>query len=95
MSEEKNYPSQDRVYRHYKGGLYEVISLAQNSSPQKTHGVATDQEQIMVVYKSKELGTIYTRPLSEWNEKVIIEDELETLFAGKTVMKTVPRFQVI
>jgi hypothetical protein len=38
-------------YRHYKGGLYEVIGLATES----------DTEEDMVVYKSLETGRLFVR----------------------------------
>lgn len=54
------YPNIGRRYKHYKGGLYDVISLA-------TH---TETEEIMVVYKSVHFGSIYVRPLSMWFEVI-------------------------
>lgn len=49
-----------KIYRHYKGGLYEVLHLA-------TH---TDDDSIMVIYRSVHFGTYYARPLSDWNTPV-------------------------
>jgi hypothetical protein len=39
------------IYKHYKGGLYEVIGLATES----------DTEAEVVVYKSVETGRLFTR----------------------------------
>lgn len=49
------------IYRHFKGGMYEVLCIAKNSE--------TLEE--MVVYKSLENASIWVRPLSMWNETVI------------------------
>lgn len=46
------------VYGHYKGGVYEVITMA-------TH---TETQEQMVVYRSLVFGTIYVRPYSVWRE---------------------------
>ena len=47
-------------YRHFKGGEYEVI------------GVANDSETLekKVVYRA---GELWVRPLSMWNEEVLFE----------------------
>ena len=58
-----NYPLLNRTYRHYKGGLYRVMSMA-------TH---TETEEAMVFYSSNLFGSNYVRPLSSWNEPVIID----------------------
>ena len=54
------YPELNVPYRHYKGGLYEVITLAK----------CKERNITVVVYKSLLFGTVYTRPLSEWFDKV-------------------------
>lgn len=58
------YPEIGKVYKHYKGGEYEVITMAKH----------TETGEDMVVYKSLIFGTVYTRPLSIWNEGVIDGD---------------------
>ena len=55
----KNLPLPNEFYRHYKGGTYQVISLANH----------TETDEIMVVYKSINFGTIYVRPLTSWISK--------------------------
>lgn len=55
-----NYPIPGNTYRHYKGGLYEVITLS-------TH---TETNEPLVIYKSLLFGSVYARPLDSWNEKV-------------------------
>lgn len=52
------YPLPNQIYKHYKGGTYKVISLA-------TH---TEQNQILVIYKSLNFGSVYARPLEQWNQ---------------------------
>lgn len=54
------YPEIGGIYNHYKGGLYEVITLC-------TH---TETNEILVIYKSLLFGSIYARPLESWNSKV-------------------------
>lgn len=53
------YPIIGATYQHYKGGLYEVMTLA------KDHN-----DQTVVVYKSKLFQSIHTRPLEQWEELV-------------------------
>lgn len=55
-------PLINRIYKHYKGELYKVITCAFNESNQ----------QKLVIYQSINYGTIWCRPLSEWTEEVII-----------------------
>lgn len=54
-----SYPLPNQIYKHYKGGTYQVISMA-------TH---TEQNQILVIYKSLKFGSIYARPIDSWLEK--------------------------
>jgi hypothetical protein len=56
----REYPKMGAQYYHYKGGLYEVLSLA-------TH---TETGETMVVYRSINFGTVFVRPLSVWNSPV-------------------------
>ncbi len=51
------------TYRHYKGGIYEVLATATHSETLET----------MVVYQSKKDGGIWVRPLAMWND--IIEKD--------------------
>ncbi|MBR2460871.1 MAG: DUF1653 domain-containing protein [Clostridia bacterium] len=47
-------------YRHFKGGLYEVLFTARHS----------ETEEILVIYRSVERGDCWARPISMWNETV-------------------------
>lgn len=50
------YPIPGERYKHYKGGTYEIISLA-------TH---TETNEKVVVYKSLNFGSVYVRPFEVW-----------------------------
>lgn len=58
------YPEVGRVYNHYKGGKYEVISLATHS----------ETKEVLVVYKSLHFGSVYARPLELWFDEVMTDD---------------------
>lgn len=62
------YPTIGAKYLHYKGGLYEVITLA-------TH---TETQESMVVYRSLLFGSVHVRPLSMWFDTVRTEKGSET-----------------
>ena len=49
------------IYRHYKGGIYQVVDIARHS----------ETLEKLVIYKSVENGEYWARPLSMWNETVI------------------------
>ena len=63
-AEFKNYPMPGSTYYHYKGGRYEVLTLAKHSE--------TDED--MVVYRSIHFGSFHVRPLSMWFEHVVNSD---------------------
>lgn len=56
---EYQYPKPGGIYRHYKGGLYEVLFLSKH----------TETNEILVNYKSLHFGSFYSRPLDSWNKK--------------------------
>lgn len=62
MNHLDTYPQVGRLYDHYKGGRYEVITLA-------TH---TETSEVLVICKSVHFGTVYARPLSVWNGTVTV-----------------------
>jgi len=47
------------IYRHYKGGLYDVLDIV----------IHTETSEEMVLYEDVK-GKRYVRPLSMWNEEV-------------------------
>jgi len=49
-----------KIYKHYKGNIYEVIAIAKHSETLEN----------MVVYKSISTGDIWVRPAVMWNEVV-------------------------
>ncbi len=62
------------LYRHYKGGIYEVIATALHSE--------TLEET--VVYRSPETGMYWVRPASMWNETVTHNGDTVTRFTKLT-----------
>jgi len=58
------YPLPGEIYQHYKGGTYEIISMA-------TH---TETNEKLVVYKSINFGSVYVRPYDIFSDSVIIND---------------------
>ena len=54
------------VYRHFKGGRYEVIAIARHS----------ETGENMVVYKALYGdGGVWVRPEKMWNEEVVYQGE--------------------
>lgn len=64
MEGRKEYPLLNRLYQHYKGGVYEVMHIATDA----------DTKKDVVVYKSQHRGTIYIRPLEDWFDIIEVED---------------------
>lgn len=62
-----NYPEPNRIYRHYKGGLYRVLFLSKH----------TETGEVLVNYQSIHFGSYYSRPLDLWNE--LVSDETSVL----------------
>jgi hypothetical protein len=61
------------IYRHYKGGAYRVLGLAENA------GNKSDGETI-VYYKSIRYGSYYTRPYDEFVGNEYLNGELVKRF---------------
>ena len=49
-----------KIYKHYKGNLYKIITLANHS----------ETLEDMIVYKSVDTGKVWVRPAKMWNETV-------------------------
>ena len=64
----KKYPELNRVYKHYKGGTYEVLTLAKH----------TETGEDLVIYFSREFGSVYARPLSQWFERITTSKDTES-----------------
>jgi hypothetical protein len=58
MKKRTLYPMPGERWQHYKGGIYEIITLANHSETQEA----------MVIYKSIPFGSVYARPLTMWQE---------------------------
>ncbi len=54
------YPMPGRLYKHYKGGIYECLFMTTHS----------ETNEPLVIYKSVLFGSNYARPLSMWFEDV-------------------------
>lgn len=54
------YPEIGKIYRHYKGGKYKVLTLCKHSETDET----------LVIYKSIHFGSIHARPLSMWFDDI-------------------------
>lgn len=59
------YPVIGATYKHYQGGTYTVMTLA----------TEVDSKKPVVVYRSIEFGTVWTRYLDDWNSKVHVEQD--------------------
>ena len=49
------------LYRHYKGGLYRVVSIAKHSET---------LEELVVYVNETDPTLVWARPISMWNERV-------------------------
>ena len=58
-------------YRHFKGGMYEVIGIAKHSET---------LEELVVYRALYGEGDIWVRPLSMWNETVCHEGKIVQRF---------------
>jgi len=56
----KQYPLPGDKFKHYKGGVYKVITMS-------TH---TETDEKLVIYKSLNFGSIYARPWEIFSDKV-------------------------
>jgi len=59
------YPVINGKYKHYKGGMYQFITMAKHS----------ENNELLVIYKSLHFGSIHARPLDSWNSWVLSDDE--------------------
>jgi hypothetical protein len=60
------------IYRHYKGNLYEVLSIARHS----------ETEEWMIVYRTlyEETSTVWVRPYEMFTESVELKDKMVKRF---------------
>ncbi|MEK9157337.1 MAG: DUF1653 domain-containing protein [Patescibacteria group bacterium] len=65
------------IYRHYKGGLYRVLSEA----------LHTDDESEMIIYESLQDGRRWARPKAEFFGNVDTSDGMVSRFTLKTSYK--------
>lgn len=61
----KKLPEIGKIYQHYKGGKYQVLTLAEH----------TESKEDLVIYRSLHYGSTHARPLSNWNDVIEVEGE--------------------
>jgi hypothetical protein len=54
------YPVQGQVWKHHKGGHYEIIAMCNH----------TDTNEVLVIYRSLSFGGLHARPYSEWHDEI-------------------------
>jgi hypothetical protein len=52
----KRYPEMDRLFDHYKGGIYKTLFMVKHS----------ETNEDLVLYKSLQYRSLHARPLSSW-----------------------------
>lgn len=57
-------------YKHYKGNFYKVIGVAKH----------TETSEDLVIYRSLKDEIIWARPLSMWNDEVIVDNVKQRRF---------------
>ncbi len=55
------YPEINCIYKHYKGGHYRVLTLADH----------TETGELLVITQSVEFGTVRARPLTVWHSPIV------------------------
>lgn len=55
----------NKIYQHYKGNFYEVLEI----------GLHSETLEEIVIYRSLKDGKIWVRPISMWDEEVIVNGE--------------------
>lgn len=66
-----NYPDPNSLWRHYKGGLYEIMYLSKH----------TETDEILVNMKSLHFGSYHSRPLSNFFETVEVDGDVVERFS--------------
>lgn len=73
-AEFKIYPEVGKTYNHYKGGKYEVLTMAKHS----------ETGDDLVIYRSLHFGSTHARPLSMWFETVEDSEKRKVTRFSKT-----------
>ena len=53
------------IYKHYKGGVYELVDVARHS----------ETLEKLVIYRNVTTGEYWARPIHMWDEKVNVNGE--------------------
>lgn len=67
-SQIKEYPEIGKIYKHYKGGKYKVLTLAKHS----------ETDEILVIYQSLHFGSVHARPLEMWFDIITLNKDNES-----------------
>jgi hypothetical protein len=78
MSAAIKYPVIGAQYNHYKGGQYQVLSMAEH----------TETKEKLVIYKSIQFGSLHARPLDSWNGRVKVGKTMVPRFTIVTKSNT-------
>lgn len=73
------------LYRHFKGGMYQLLYLAQNS----------EDSQLLVIYRSMEDGKIWSRPVRMWVEEVEVDGKKVPRFERVKHLGVIPGIHTI
>lgn len=58
------------IYRHFKGGMYEVLGIA----------IHSETEEEMVIYRCLKNNSLWVRPKKMWEEKIEREGKIYQRF---------------
>lgn len=59
-----------KKYRHYKGGIYNVINIA----------VHTETEEVLVIYQGLKTNKVWARPKEMFEDTIKIDDNIINRF---------------
>ena len=63
----------NKIYQHYKGNFYEVLEI----------GLHSETLEEIVIYRSLKDGKIWVRPISMWDEEVVVNGKKMTYIKDK------------
>lgn len=75
----RSTPQPGQIWRHYKGGEYEVVAVAL---------MEANHHRVVIYRPLRNMGLVWARPYSEWHDTVGIP----TLSGG---IRKVPRFEYV
>ncbi len=75
----ENYPRIGKRYLHYKGGEYEVLTLAKHS----------ETNENLVIYKSIHFGSVHARPLVMFFENISLSTDDESVITTQRFIEII------